>query len=120
MEQSGQWEKITVPAKIDSSAPYLDWLLTRPSLRIETKSLPVGYVNAFFPDGPDGHPIIINQARDQPRVHLALVYIVSGAAVIGIGGATWGYVAPQTSRAEWWLEENRRTTLLRKASSYLK
>lgn len=75
-KHSEQWELITVTP--DPSSPYLDWLLARPQLQIESPYLSVGYINAFFLDGPGGRAVSINRIRDEPRVHLAPVYMISG------------------------------------------
>ncbi|RSL97527.1 hypothetical protein CEP52_010828 [Fusarium oligoseptatum] len=78
MKPSEQWEKIITPETIDPSLPYLDWVLVRPLPRMGSPPRPIGFVNALFPDGPGGRPVVISQIRDEPPVHLAPVYVISG------------------------------------------
>ncbi|RSL79782.1 hypothetical protein CEP51_007105 [Fusarium floridanum] len=78
MKPSEEWEKMIPPETLDPSLSYLDWVLARPLPRMWSPPPPIGFVNAFFPDGPGGRPAVISQTRDEPPVHLAPVYMISG------------------------------------------
>lgn len=78
---SEQWEKVILPLSLGPAMAYLDWSLARPV----SSSLKIPQTNAFFLNGPEAPPVILDQIRDQPRRHLDLVKVVSGVRGVLLG-----------------------------------
>ncbi|KAF7556460.1 hypothetical protein G7Z17_g1466 [Cylindrodendrum hubeiense] len=80
------WEKLTPPSKLDPSWPYLDWSLARPIPQHQKPSQP----NAFFLDGFQAKPTVLDRVRDSPRGHLLPVKMVSAIRGVVSGRILYG------------------------------